>query len=107
MPVQPAYPCPVCRIEDKVENDAALTEPLFNCCDEVVDSFPADGRDEHRALTVRLTLGEISQPGALFRFEPVDLVPDFDQRAPSPRLNAELSQHALNIVRLRFAVGVR
>ena len=45
-----------------------------------VDPLPGQRRDQHRPLLRRPALGEILQPRALVGVEPVDLVPDLDQR---------------------------
>ena len=109
--MQPAHAGAVGRLEHKLEQHAAGAEPRLDDRGERVDPLPRCRRNERRPFLLRPALGEISQPGAGVGIEAVDLVPHLDQRAlvvaAILRIDAELAQHDLDVVQLRFGVAMR
>ena len=92
--VKPADAGPVNGIEHKLDQNAAGRELRFDSRIERIGPLPGYRRHPHRPSLRRTTLREISQPILGVGIEPVDLVPDFDQRrlaGLAARIDAELA----------------
>jgi len=98
--VQPAHAGAVGGIKLEFEDDAAGGKPRLDCRRERIDPRPGHRRNQHRPFTVRPALGDVLQPRALGRVEPVDLVPHLNQRALVPgvlmRIDAKLPHRAID-----------
>src|ERR1700730_8490565 len=107
--MQPADAGAVGRIDRKIERHARLREPVLDRTQQFVDPLPGH-RGDQEARPFRRTAGRnVAQVLALLGVETIDLVPDFDDARPRPRIgiDAELTQHRLDVALLRFRVLMR
>ena len=96
-------PGAVGRIEHQIEHDAPRREPRLDRGKQRIDPLPGQRRHQHRPALRAAAASADSQPRRASAVEPVDLVPDFDDAVASLRLDAELAQHVLDVLRLRLA----
>ena len=93
---------PVRGVEHELDQNAPGRELRLDRRVERIDPLPGDRRHQHRPALLRTTLGEITQPLLGLGVEPVDLVPDFDERRLAGRLavriDSELAQNVFDVL---------
>ena len=107
MTMEPADARSVGWIEAKLNDLAARRKPRLKDLREYCDPLPCGRLDQDRTICRRTPFNDICEPFAGGVVEPVNFVPNFDQRPlvmGLARLDAQLVQDFFDVAQLRFGI---
>ncbi len=105
--MQPADAGAVGGVDRQIQRRARGREPLLDHRQQRSDPLAGFGGHQKARPLRRAARGDVAQVLALLWAEPIDLVPDFENTPTRLRIDAELTQHGVDVALLGLRILMR